>query len=263
MLASRGFASLALAYFKYEDLPTSFRKLDIEYFEEAVNYLLTVPNVIPDGCGVIGTCLGGVFAIALGVYVEKVRAIITINTAAIASGIQITYQGKVVIQGSKMTSEHMTFDDKFRVTPRKELWQSMMVPEHPNILPIDQIPADKSVLIIAGDDDSMLGHLSAQMFETKYKQSGKSNIRKIIYKGAGHMIEPPYGPLIEHAYQVDSNPAGKDPSKYVMYWGGKSNYMCTAQENSWAIIQDFIRSNISNKWSFNNLSPDNKISSKL
>lgn len=39
-LASRGFASLALAFLAYDDLPKGLEEFDIVYFEEAVEFLL-------------------------------------------------------------------------------------------------------------------------------------------------------------------------------------------------------------------------------
>ncbi|CAJ0966432.1 unnamed protein product [Ranitomeya imitator] len=45
LLASRGFATLALAYYNYEDLPKDMKELQLEYFEEAVNYMLQHPQV--------------------------------------------------------------------------------------------------------------------------------------------------------------------------------------------------------------------------
>lgn len=45
LLANHGFATLALAYFKYEDLPQDPTELHLEYFEEAVNYMLQHPQV--------------------------------------------------------------------------------------------------------------------------------------------------------------------------------------------------------------------------
>lgn len=44
-LASRGIASLALAYFDYEDLPKSLEEFDLEYFKEAVDVLLSHDKV--------------------------------------------------------------------------------------------------------------------------------------------------------------------------------------------------------------------------
>jgi bile acid-CoA:amino acid N-acyltransferase len=46
LLASHGFASLALAYWAYDDLPPLLEKVNLEYFEEAVNFLLAHPKVI-------------------------------------------------------------------------------------------------------------------------------------------------------------------------------------------------------------------------
>lgn len=45
LLAGKGFAVMALAYYSYEDLPKSIENLHLEYFEEAVNYLLNHPQV--------------------------------------------------------------------------------------------------------------------------------------------------------------------------------------------------------------------------
>lgn len=45
LLASRGFAVLALAFFAYEDLPKGLTQLDLDYFEEAANLLLQHPKV--------------------------------------------------------------------------------------------------------------------------------------------------------------------------------------------------------------------------
>ncbi|XP_063816359.1 bile acid-CoA:amino acid N-acyltransferase-like isoform X2 [Pseudophryne corroboree] len=44
LLASRGFAALALAYFAYEDLPQSLFHVDLTYFEEAAQYLQSHPK---------------------------------------------------------------------------------------------------------------------------------------------------------------------------------------------------------------------------
>lgn len=40
LLANYGFAVLALAFYSYEDLPKDMKEFHLEYFEEAVNYML-------------------------------------------------------------------------------------------------------------------------------------------------------------------------------------------------------------------------------
>lgn len=46
LLANHGFATLALAYYQYEDLIQKPTKLHLEYFEEAVNYMLQHTQVV-------------------------------------------------------------------------------------------------------------------------------------------------------------------------------------------------------------------------
>lgn len=45
LLAGKGFAVMALAYYNYDDLPKSIETMHMEYFEEAVNYLRSHPEV--------------------------------------------------------------------------------------------------------------------------------------------------------------------------------------------------------------------------
>ncbi|KAG0716352.1 Acyl-coenzyme A amino acid N-acyltransferase 2 [Chionoecetes opilio] len=45
-LASRGIASLALAFFAYDDLPKTLNEFDISYFEEAVEFLLKHEKIV-------------------------------------------------------------------------------------------------------------------------------------------------------------------------------------------------------------------------
>ncbi|XP_069886683.1 acyl-coenzyme A thioesterase 5-like isoform X4 [Dipodomys merriami] len=45
LLAGKGFAVMALAYYNYDDLPKDMKILHLEYFEEAVSYLLRHPQI--------------------------------------------------------------------------------------------------------------------------------------------------------------------------------------------------------------------------
>lgn len=45
LLANKGYVVLALAYYGYQGLPKNPKTLDLEYFEEAVNYLRRQPEV--------------------------------------------------------------------------------------------------------------------------------------------------------------------------------------------------------------------------
>ncbi|RXG55629.1 Acyl-coenzyme A thioesterase 1 [Armadillidium vulgare] len=57
-LASRGIASLTLAYFAFEDLPKKMEEVDLSYFEEGVDFLLSHPKIKKSGIGSIGVSKG-------------------------------------------------------------------------------------------------------------------------------------------------------------------------------------------------------------
>jgi acyl-coenzyme A thioesterase 1/2/4 len=45
LLAGHGFATMALAYYDFEDLPKDYNTVELDYFEEAMCYLLQHPQV--------------------------------------------------------------------------------------------------------------------------------------------------------------------------------------------------------------------------
>ncbi|XP_070325711.1 acyl-coenzyme A thioesterase 6 isoform X2 [Odocoileus virginianus] len=58
LLAGHGFAVLALAYFRFEDLPEHLNDVCLEYFEEAVDFMLQHPKVKGPGVGLLGFSKG-------------------------------------------------------------------------------------------------------------------------------------------------------------------------------------------------------------
>ncbi|XDC77570.1 hypothetical protein R6Z07F_008743 [Ovis aries] len=58
LLAGHGFAVLALAYFRFEDLPEHLNDVCLEYFEEAVDFMLQHPKVKGPGVGLLGYSKG-------------------------------------------------------------------------------------------------------------------------------------------------------------------------------------------------------------
>ena len=77
LLASHGFAAYALPFFNYEDLPPDATKLDVEYFEEATDWLMQHPQVDDRGVGIVATSLGLQMALLLATRRKKeIKAIV-------------------------------------------------------------------------------------------------------------------------------------------------------------------------------------------
>ena len=77
LLASQGFAVLALGYFDLPGLPDQLINLPLEYFERALKWLKARPEVTSERIGVIGTSKGGEAALLIGAtYPELVGGVV-------------------------------------------------------------------------------------------------------------------------------------------------------------------------------------------
>ncbi|MFZ0995151.1 MAG: acyl-CoA thioesterase/bile acid-CoA:amino acid N-acyltransferase family protein [Candidatus Dormiibacterota bacterium] len=84
LLASHGFLSLALAYFRYRELPAELVSIPLEYFQRALQWLQNEPRSQPGGgVGVVGRSRGGELALILGATFDEVDAVV----AYVPSGI--------------------------------------------------------------------------------------------------------------------------------------------------------------------------------
>jgi dienelactone hydrolase len=75
-LASHGFVALALAYFRYGDLPPDLEAIPLEYFSSALAWLLQRPEVSPGQVAVLGASRGGELALQLGSLFPQLKAVV-------------------------------------------------------------------------------------------------------------------------------------------------------------------------------------------
>jgi dienelactone hydrolase len=75
-LASHGYAALALAYFRYEDLPQRLEGIPLEYFQRAFQWMASRPEIQPERLAVLGTSRGGELALLLGSMFPAIHAVV-------------------------------------------------------------------------------------------------------------------------------------------------------------------------------------------
>jgi dienelactone hydrolase len=75
-LASNGFATLALAYFRYPDLPGWLIEIPLEYFKEAIEWMKTRPAVQKTKLGLVGHSKGGECALLLASIYHEFSAVV-------------------------------------------------------------------------------------------------------------------------------------------------------------------------------------------
>ena len=95
-LASHGFAALALAYFRYEDLPRDLENIPLEYFGEAIAWMMQRPEIAPERIAVMGTSRGGELALQLGSMYPQLKAVVAyvpanVRYAACCGGTMVPY----------------------------------------------------------------------------------------------------------------------------------------------------------------------------
>ncbi|XP_066112727.1 bile acid-CoA:amino acid N-acyltransferase [Saccopteryx bilineata] len=234
LLASHGFAVLALAYFAYEDLPDRLQEVDLEYFEEAANLLLAHPKIQGPGIGVISVSKGAEIALAMACFLKQVAATICINGPNAILDFPLRYKD-LVISPIPSSMENMLTDVSgaticlyIKGDTRNKLNQQ-------SVLPIEK--AQGQILFIVGENDQALNsrECGTQALE-RLKSHGRNNGRMLVYPGAGHLLEPPYAPLC-YASQTYGH-------SITLLWGGDPTKHAAAQEHAWGEIRKFFRQHL-------------------
>ncbi|XP_037688284.1 peroxisomal succinyl-coenzyme A thioesterase-like isoform X2 [Choloepus didactylus] len=92
LLAGHGFATLALAYYDFEDLPKEFDKIHTDYFEEALDYMLQHPQVKGPGVGLLGISLGADICLFMASFLKNISATVSINGSGFSGNKTICYK---------------------------------------------------------------------------------------------------------------------------------------------------------------------------
>ncbi len=74
--ASHGYAALALAYFRFDDLPRELAGIPLEYFGQALFWMAHRPEIDPDRIAVSGVSRGGELALQLGSMFPRIKAVV-------------------------------------------------------------------------------------------------------------------------------------------------------------------------------------------
>ncbi|XP_076464422.1 bile acid-CoA:amino acid N-acyltransferase-like isoform X2 [Babylonia areolata] len=229
LLASHGFAVLALPFFRFDDLPQTMDEISFDYFEETVSWFNS-HKAVKDGIGLVGVSKGGEFVLLLAWKCPQVKAAVVINSIP-SYGIFDLHRkdGALVWKGLKLdaskmwpTEEGMSVRDVFTFTTDSfiPVWES-----------------SAHILMMVSDDDHQLHSELADKYHSAFPEDRRHLMEVVHYPGAGHLLEPPYTPhcraCVNPAYGVD------------FMWGGNSVDHAAAQEESWTQIQKFLKTHLS------------------
>ena len=247
LFASRGFITLALGAIPQNDSGSEMLPpyVELEYFEEAAEWLRKYPKVIPGGIGLYGNCSGSWIALLLGSFSsDAIKAVVTVSPLAYAYIIPFKYRGKIseVIHCDR--SKILSTEDGV-VTRHAQ--PSVLEDNGSNfkfsaVTPCENISCP--VLLIYGTDDMFMNaEYNIRLINEKMNTNGKGHLCSVLrYQGAGHVIEPRYIPICFSSLLVTFI-RGRFGSPYIV-WGGELQAHAHAQEDAWPKVLAFLRKNI-------------------
>ncbi|XP_053459420.1 acyl-coenzyme A thioesterase 1 [Nycticebus coucang] len=237
LLAGKGFAVMALAYYNYEDLPKSLETLHLEYFEEAVNYLLNHPQVKGPGVGLLGISKGGDLCLSMASFLKGITAAVIINGSVANVGGTLHYKGETLppigINKNQIKVTKDGFADIVDV-----LNSPLEGPDQKSFIPVER--AENTFLFLVGQDDhNWKSEFYAHEASKRLQAHGRKKPQIVCYPGAGHYIEPPYFPLCwASLHTLVGSP---------VIWGGEPRAHAMAQVDAWEQLQTFFHKHLGGK----------------
>ncbi|XP_069714254.1 acyl-coenzyme A thioesterase 1-like [Phaenicophaeus curvirostris] len=230
LLANYGFAVLALAFYNYEDLPKEMKELHLEYFEEAVNYMLQHTQVKGPGIGLLGISKGGDLCISMASFLKGITATAVINGSVANVGAVLRYKN-ITIPPLGSNPKRIKVNESGIADIVDALNNPLEGPDRQSLIPLEK--AECPFLFIVGQDDrNWKSEFFAIEGRKRLQAHGKEKPEIICYPGAGHYIEPPFFPVCAASMHLL---VGKP-----VVWGGQPKAHCEAQIDAWQKIQAFF-----------------------
>ncbi|XP_040889919.1 peroxisomal succinyl-coenzyme A thioesterase-like [Toxotes jaculatrix] len=237
LFASRGYASLSLAYIGHKELPGPQNSVNVgdSYFKSAFHLLQDHRQVCADRIGIVGLSFGTYLTLRIATQTGvKPSCLICIN-GPVGSTVKLSdADGRTGhFEGDQ---KYWTYDDQGHVSFRDISLPANLSPESKVKLENLACP----LMYIVGEDDLSCRSIeNANVIEETLRATNKSHLfTRLSYPGAGHLIEPPYSPNSRTSLW------SVKPQKLITLWGGHLAAHAAAQEDAWKKILDFMENNL-------------------
>jgi dienelactone hydrolase len=241
LLASHGYATLALGYFGVAGLPSELVNIPIDYSVRALKWLQSRPEVDSNRIAIIGRSRGTELALMTASLRPEVKAVIAIGPSSVLwNGIPKspssspvaawTYDGKPLPYLSADAPSDL-MQEFYAKGPLQSRLYDFLFSDREALeratIPIERIRGQ--VLLITGKDDRVWGSpIMAQRIVDRARELGRSDsFVNISYEGAGHNIREPYRPTHGQSRL-----------------GGTAMDHARAEQDSWQKILAFLEQNL-------------------
>jgi dienelactone hydrolase len=222
VLAERGYATLALAYFGLEHLPAQLEEIPLEYFKLAIEWMCAQPSVDSSNIGLVGTSKGGEAALLVGATYREVRAVVAYSPSHVVfQGINERWSDTSASKSSwtldglpvPFVPFHIDYDCIERYGFYLGVYlgslQDQQAVRHA-LIPVERI--NGPILIVSGTDDAIWpsSTMCEHVIERLRKREFVFPFEHLRYDSAGHLLAgpsrlAPARPMVEGGIAVGGN----------------------------------------------------------
>jgi dienelactone hydrolase len=246
LLASRGIASLALAYFGLPGLPPGLTEVPLEYFATALRWLAARPEV-EGNPAVMGQSRGAELALLLGATFSEVGAVVALAPSSVVWGSFGPGSGPEVpawtLEGCPVawmrSSDDAAWAEVDKTSPIVSTPGFLAELRNAEAVRVAQIRIERAscpILMISGEDDAMWpSTLMAEQVECRASAHGfGSRLLHLRYSDAGHRCAstPGLPSPLTMLHPVDHQ---------LVAFGGSARGNAAAQTDSWSKTIEFLR----------------------
>lgn len=248
LLASHGYAALALGYFRTDGLPQQLWDIPLEYFETAIEWVRAQPRVRADRVVAMGASRGGELALLLGARFPQVAGVVAFVPGSVVFG------GFPVVEPPRAAwtwrGQPVEFLPRRRPAPSPDAHGApvAMTPQFLAALadtdavarvaiPVERIRGP--VLVVSGSDDQLWpSPVMAEMVVARLAAHAHPYpFRHFSAPGAGHVLRYPYMPTTVEG-------TGHAVSGQRLLRGGTPQANAFGQAAAWAETLAFLREHI-------------------
>jgi len=247
LLASHGFASLALAHFNYEGRPDNLINIPLEYFRDSMNWLSE--RFGQRRVAILGDSRGGeAVLIIASTYPEQVSAVVAgVPSNMVFAGCcdsdgemgpAWTLGGEPLPYVSWSIHDARASDIWADSREARDIYRGAMtsIPmDDPRWIPVEKIKAP--ILFVSGEADAMWPSniASDRSIERLDRLTFDYPYRHLEYKGAGHVVTFPM--LVKSL----ADKTGKSPLGFSLTIGGVPDRNAFAQSDAFRQILEFLK----------------------
>lgn len=188
------------------------------------------------GVGVLALSKSGDIALSVASYLPDVEAVVCINSCC-ANTVFPLYYKKSQILPPLMFDISKTIPTESGAAMVKHVLHRPLAEENKStLIPIEQAKAH-FLFVAAEDDFNWDSKAYMEVMVERLEHHGRKNFECVSYPGAGHYLEPPYGPYCPSSFHAT---AGLN-----VVWGGEARSHAAAEVHLWKKIQDFFRAHLS------------------